>query len=1693
MACRVAARMVPRGLRSATSSFAEKGGTFFAFPAKNKTLRAPSCGTRTPQTAKTQVRAQAQTGATGAVARPPPHALHLCPAPRPCPPALTMGRPRRASASGGGASAALADLAALKAAGRSGRAAGYELTEAAAVYDEVDDAAYAEHAARQRAAAREFVDRGEDDEEGGYEDEGELALEDEMSVLASARGKKGGGRKRRREGGGGGGGARKAGGVAPASRRVSAAFFGGYAAVAAPAADDEGEAAAPVFDAAALDAEFAEEARARKKKRDARRKRETEDAIGDMLFAAVDARAGGVGGGGGGAVALGADWADGEARVETAVKGDEGAYDVLPPTAAVAEGGEAGAVVPKSAADVLKVAGGNAGAEAMEVVENDVGEGVDAEVAPVPVPVREDDAAPAVVKQAAPDVTARQRAEASAAVAAAVARSNVGSAAVRPGAPLAREPNGDLLLFWTDATEMRVNGGEVLYLFGKAEVERLGSGVFASVCVVVQGVERALYVLPRPGKDAVKDVYGEVTERLRARGPHSSNAPTAVRAKPVRRMCPFDDPDAPREETTYLKVKFPFAKANSLGADASGDTFKRVYGMKTSASEMLCLKRGLKGPAWLRIKSCVPNKARVSHARHTLTVAEPGCIEVAEDLADKPSPSLSKLIVSTKTILNAKTGVHELVMLSGVFVSAVPLDSALDPKALDVGSAGTRDFVLMRLPEDKPIPFGFQDRARASAVARGGSVEILPNEAALLNNFTAKLIQLDPDSLLGHDMLGFGLDLLLARMAARRTRKWSCLGRLVQNRDLSGVVKNQSSSSWFKAEAVAGRLVCDTQASAKEILYKEKDFSLSALSLNVLGLTPADPAFLPAATDIDKIPLAFDATDSLCRLLTECTAEARTAGRLAARLSILPLSKQLTCISGNLWSRTLQGARAQRIEFLLCHEFLKVGSKKSGLQSKAGNTTCKLLLPDKLTKQERLKVLGMADARRPRSGGKAEAAAGKKASTPVKSPAISGGAGFGGDEEEGATPAAKGGTDGNGGTSAEAQTGKSTRRKPQYSGGLVLEPKKGLYDRYVLQLDFNSLYPSIIQEFNICFTTLDLVEGSRDHATNSAGDGSPSKNDDGEEEDAMQTPIPGAAALVSGKTMYDLLPDKSVGVGVLPRVLRELVGTRRRVKVLLKNETDPVLRSQLDIRQTAIKLTANSLYGCLGFEGSRFYAQTLAALVTSQGRDTLQSTVTLAREEFNAEVIYGDTDSLFVYTGLDDIKRVRELGFALKKSVNARYKTLEIEIDAIYPKMLLLKKKKYAALKVVNPLRPSIVEREVKGLDLVRHDWCDLSHDASEHFLTQIFAASSSNIDDAVGNVLTFLESLAQQVRNNQVFVGKYVITKSLTKDPSQYPDGKGLPHVQVALHLRRAGRRVRPGDYIKYVVCKEDRKAADGSQMSGFAARAYHVDEVLRSNGELNIDVEYYLESQVLPPIMRMCDPIEQMEGSRLALALGLDTRKYARREQAENDLRSLSDLDMFHNVAPMVVTCANCQKASEFKGVTYKSANAVANNGLMCSGCNVRYTEANISNSLTLHVRKWVLQYYSTPYKMDRDDGTRARMTRNVGLGGHAALVAREFDEAWLYTQLRYLRHLMDVDYRWRLVCGSAAAGARKTGGAGGSSGKGDRPERNPLPIVDAALYRAMYTHANDALDMNGYKTYSFDAILSSLGVPLVTSLSN
>lgn len=248
------------------------------------------------------------------------------------------------------------------------------------------------------------------------------------------------------------------------------------------------------------------------------------------------------------------------------------------------------------------------------------------------------------------------------------------------------------------------------------------------------------------------------------------------------------------------------------------------------------------------------------------------------------------------------------------------------------------------------------------------------------------------------------------------------------------------------------------------------------------------------------------------------------------------------------------------------------------------------------------------------------------------------------------------------------------KKKDKYKGGLVFKPEVGLYDKIILVMDFNSLYPSIIQEYNICFTTVER-------------------------------------AGLDDKTVPQVPQEQAMGI--LPKLISNLVNRRRQVKNLMKDKSaTETQRTQWDIRQQALKLTANSMYGCLGYERSRFYARPLAMLTTYQGREILQSTADLARS-MDLKVVYGDTDSVMINTNVNSYEEAKKIGNDFKKAVNDRYRLLEIDIDNVFEKLLLHAKKKYAAVNMIEVNGQIERIKEVKGLDMRRREYCKISKDVS--------------------------------------------------------------------------------------------------------------------------------------------------------------------------------------------------------------------------------------------------------------------------------------------------------------------------------------------------------------------------------------------
>lgn len=117
-------------------------------------------------------------------------------------------------------------------------------------------------------------------------------------------------------------------------------------------------------------------------------------------------------------------------------------------------------------------------------------------------------------------------------------------------------------------------------------------------------------------------------------------------------------------------------------------------------------------------------------------------------------------------------------------------------------------------------------------------------------------------------------------------------------------------------------------------------------------------------------------------------------------------------------------------------------------------------------------------------------------------------------------------------------------------------------------------------------------------------------------------------------------------------------------------------------------------------------------LTTSKGRAILQSTKALA-ESMQLQVIYGDTDSVMIHANVDNYSDAVKIGNDFKKKVNEQYRLLEIDIDNVFQRLLLHAKKKYAAINYVEIDGKLETKMEVKGLDMRRREYCQLSKEAS--------------------------------------------------------------------------------------------------------------------------------------------------------------------------------------------------------------------------------------------------------------------------------------------------------------------------------------------------------------------------------------------
>ncbi|MDP4174287.1 MAG: DNA polymerase domain-containing protein, partial [Bacteroidota bacterium] len=226
----------------------------------------------------------------------------------------------------------------------------------------------------------------------------------------------------------------------------------------------------------------------------------------------------------------------------------------------------------------------------------------------------------------------------------------------------------------------------------------------------------------------------------------------------------------------------------------------------------------------------------------------------------------------------------------------------------------------------------------------------------------------------------------------------------------------------------------------------------------------------------------------------------------------------------------------------------------------------------------------------------------------------------------------------------------------------------------------------------------------------------------------------------------------------------------------------------------AIKILMNSFYGVMGSSGCRFYKADLASAITTTGHWLLLGSKEFF-ENIGYEVIYGDTDSLFVKLKEEENNNLSTVGENLAVKLNKYWQKrlsddfntesfLEIEFEKIYTRFTINParggdygaKKRYAGLIE----KGGNSEIEFVGMEFVRSDWTKLAKDFQEELYKRVF----NNLD-----VKIWIQDFVTKVKNGE-FDDKLIYKKRLRKDTEDYVKNVP-PHVKAARLINRTNGTV--------------------------------------------------------------------------------------------------------------------------------------------------------------------------------------------------------------------------------------------------------------------------------------------------------------
>jgi len=355
-------------------------------------------------------------------------------------------------------------------------------------------------------------------------------------------------------------------------------------------------------------------------------------------------------------------------------------------------------------------------------------------------------------------------------------------------------------------------------------------------------------------------------------------------------------------------------------------------------------------------------------------------------------------------------------------------------------------------------------------------------------------------------------------------------------------------------------------------------------------------------------------------------------------------------------------------------------------------------------------------------------------------------------------------------------------KRMTYEGAFVLEPSPGIYENIAV-LDFTSMYPTIMIEYNIDYYTIN-------------------------------TKCPHKKVKVLN---YEFCQEC---FGLIPSVLKELFEERIKIKKQLKEHPE------LDAKQKSLKIIMNSAYGYLGWPEARWYSRECAESVTYLGRTFLKKVIEMC-ENKGFRVIYADTDSVFIlYKNKNDV-------YELLEYINSKLPgLLNLELENFYVRGLFAKKRKEEkGAKKKYILLGEDGKFKIKGFEIVRRDWCDLAKETQMRVLEILLKEGS------IEKAKKYVHEVIEKLKNREIDWKKLILRERLNKPIEEYEIVSPL-----LIAAKRGNYKV--GDIVEYIIREGvgsiSERAVPISQFDGKYDVEYYIEKQIKPVIEDLIDLTF-------------------------------------------------------------------------------------------------------------------------------------------------------------------------------------------------------------------------------------------------------------